>query len=145
ADEHPASTVTATPVFYQGRLYVGSASREEALSVSAAYACCTFRGSETALEAASGKVLWKRYMIPEAAKERSKGRHGSPAGGPSGVGVWTAPPLWHGESPTAQRREPLSPPLPGLTSPAGLFQVPPPATRTAESPRYITALRCRKP
>ena len=32
-DEHPASTVTATPVFYQGRLYVGSASREEALSV----------------------------------------------------------------------------------------------------------------
>ena len=37
-DEHPASTVTATPVFHQGRLYVGSASREEALSVSPAYA-----------------------------------------------------------------------------------------------------------
>jgi polyvinyl alcohol dehydrogenase (cytochrome) len=33
-DEHPASTVTATPVFHQGRLYLGSASREEALSVS---------------------------------------------------------------------------------------------------------------
>ena len=73
-DEHPASTVTATPVFYQGRLYVGSASREEALSVAAAYPCCTFRGSETALDAATGKVIWKRYMIPEAAKERPKGR-----------------------------------------------------------------------
>ena len=32
-------------------------------------------------------------MIPDAAKERPKGRHGSPAWGPSGVGVWTAPTL----------------------------------------------------
>ena len=92
-DEHPASTVTATPVFYQGRLYVGSASREEALSVSAAYQCCTFRGSETAVDAATGKVIWKRYMIPDAAKERTKGRNGGGAWGPSGVGVWTAPTL----------------------------------------------------
>lgn len=92
-DEHPTSTVTATPVFYQGRLYLGSASREEALSISPLYPCCTFRGSETAVDAATGKVLWKRYMIPEVAKERPKGRHGSAAWGPSGVGVWTAPTL----------------------------------------------------
>ncbi len=83
-DEHPASTVTATPVFYQGRLYVGSASREEALSVSAGYPCCSFRGSEMALDADTGKVLWKRYMIPETAKKRARGL------GPSGVAVWTA-------------------------------------------------------
>src|SRR5580658_9283890 len=51
-DEHPASTVTATPVFHQGRLYVGSTSREEALSVSTDYPCCTFRGSEMAIDAA---------------------------------------------------------------------------------------------
>jgi polyvinyl alcohol dehydrogenase (cytochrome) len=75
ADEHPASTITATPVFHQGRLYVGAASREEALSVSAGYPCCTFRGSEMAIDAATGKVLWKRYMIPDAAKDRPKTRH----------------------------------------------------------------------
>ncbi len=92
-DEHPASTVTATPVFYQGRLYVGSASREEALSISTLYPCCTFRGSETAVDAATGKVLWKRYMLPEIAKERPKGRHDKAAWGPSGVAVWTAPTL----------------------------------------------------
>ena len=92
-DEHPASTVTATPVFHQGRLYVGSASREEALSVAKDYACCTFRGSETAVDAATGKVLWKRYMITETAKERPKGKNRAPAWGPSGVGVWTAPTL----------------------------------------------------
>jgi polyvinyl alcohol dehydrogenase (cytochrome) len=57
-DEHPASTITATPVFHQGKLYVGAASREEALSVAPGYVCCTFRGSESAVDAATGKVLW---------------------------------------------------------------------------------------
>jgi polyvinyl alcohol dehydrogenase (cytochrome) len=92
-DEHPASTVTATPVFHQGRLYVGAASREEALSVAPAYPCCTFRGSESALDAATGKVLWKRYMIPDAAKQRPKTKRGIVTYGPSGVAVWTAPTL----------------------------------------------------
>jgi polyvinyl alcohol dehydrogenase (cytochrome) len=93
ADDHPAATMTATPVYYKGRLYIGSASREEALSVSAGYLCCTFRGSESALDAATGKVLWKTYMIPERAKAQAKTRQGSAAWGPSGVGVWTAPAL----------------------------------------------------
>jgi polyvinyl alcohol dehydrogenase (cytochrome) len=92
-DDHPASTVTATPVFYQGRLYVGAASREEALSVSSSYLCCTFRGSESALDAANGKTIWKRYMIPEVAKQRAKTKRGTAAFGPSGAGVWTAPTL----------------------------------------------------
>jgi polyvinyl alcohol dehydrogenase (cytochrome) len=92
-DEHPASTVTATPVFYQGRVYVGAASREEALSVSKDYPCCSFRGSESALDAATGKVLWKRYMIPEVAKARPKNKRGLASLGPSGVAVWTAPTL----------------------------------------------------
>ena len=93
ADQHPASTLTATPVFYKDRLYVGVASREEALSVSPGYLCCTFRGSESALDAATGKVLWKTYTIGEVAKAQPKTRLGSAAWGPSGVGVWTAPVL----------------------------------------------------
>jgi len=92
-EEHPAASVTAAPVYHQGRLYVGAASREEALSVSPGYLCCTFRGSESALDAATGKVLWKTYMIPEAAKARPKTKLGSAAYGPSGVGVWTTPTL----------------------------------------------------
>jgi len=92
-DEHPTSTVTATPVYYQGRVYIGVASREEALSVSSSYKCCTFRGSELAVEAATGKTIWKRYMIPEVAKERPKNKRGLGSFGPSGAGVWTAPTL----------------------------------------------------
>jgi polyvinyl alcohol dehydrogenase (cytochrome) len=93
ADEHPASTVTATPVFYKDRLYIGSASREESMSVSPGYLCCTFRGSESALDAATGNVVWKTYMIGEVAKARPKTRLGATTWGPSGVGVWTAPML----------------------------------------------------
>jgi polyvinyl alcohol dehydrogenase (cytochrome) len=89
-DDHPAATVTATPVFYQGRLYIGSASREETMSVAPAYPCCTFRGSESALDAATGKVLWKRYTVNEAAKARPKTRSGAAVFGPSGAGVWTS-------------------------------------------------------
>ena len=92
-DEHPASSVTATPVFYQGRLYVGAASREEALSISPGYACCTFRGSESALDATTGRVLWKTYTIPDVAESRAKAPGGGDAYGPSGAGVWTAPAL----------------------------------------------------
>ncbi|HEV3333292.1 MAG TPA: PQQ-binding-like beta-propeller repeat protein [Bryobacteraceae bacterium] len=92
-DEHPAETVTATPVYHQGRLYVGVASREEALSVAPGYMCCTFRGSESAVDAATGKVLWKRYMIAEVAKQGPKTKLGAATSGPSGAGVWTAPTL----------------------------------------------------
>jgi len=88
--EHPAATQTSTPVFYKGRPYVGSASREESLSISSGYLCCTFRGSESAIDAATGRVLWKRYMIPEVAKDRPKNRRGSKVSGPSGAGIWTA-------------------------------------------------------
>ncbi len=89
-EEHPAATQTSTPVFYRGKLYVGSASREESLSISPGYVCCTFRGSESAIDAATGKVIWKRYMITEAAKERAKTRRGAKVMGPSGAGIWTA-------------------------------------------------------
>ena len=89
-DEHPAAKSTATPVFYQGRLYLGESSLEEPLAVSPDYVCCTFRGSESAVDAVTGKVLWKRYMIAETPKERSKTRRGAPVWGPSGAGVWNA-------------------------------------------------------
>ena len=92
-EEHPASKATATPVFYKGRLYIGISSLEEALAVSPGYVCCTFRGSVSAVHAADGKVLWKRYMIAEAARPRPKTKRGSATAGPSGVGVWNAPTL----------------------------------------------------
>src|SRR5215831_15596466 len=92
-DEHAAAKATSTPVFYQGRLYVGASSLEEALAVSPSYVCCTFRGSVSAVQASDGKLLWKTSMIEETAKPQPKNKKGSEVMGPSGVGVWTAPTL----------------------------------------------------
>lgn len=92
-DDHPAAKGTATPVFYQGRLYIGVSSLEEGMGFAPGYACCTFRGSESAVDAATGKVIWKRYMIAEAAKPQRKTKRGADVMGPSGVGVWNAPTL----------------------------------------------------
>jgi polyvinyl alcohol dehydrogenase (cytochrome) len=92
-DEHPASAATGTATYYQGRLYVGIASREEAMSISPTYVCCTFRGSVSAIDAASGKVAWKRYMIADPPRPRARNKQGSATAGPSGAAVWTAPTL----------------------------------------------------
>jgi len=92
-DDHPTAKATSTPVFYQGRLYVGMSSLEEAMSVSPAYVCCTFRGSVSAVQASDGKVVWKTYMVEGTPKEQPKTKRGSAVMGPSGVGVWTAPTL----------------------------------------------------
>jgi polyvinyl alcohol dehydrogenase (cytochrome) len=91
-DDHPATKGTATPVFYQGRLYIGVSSLEEGMGFGD-YVCCTFRGSESAVDAATGKVIWKRYMIAEAAKPQPNTKRGAQVMGPSGAGVWNAPTL----------------------------------------------------
>jgi len=43
-DNFPIARVTGSPVFYNGRLYVGVASGEETAGAPAAYECCRFRG-----------------------------------------------------------------------------------------------------
>jgi len=91
ADDHPAAMVTSTPAFYNGRLYVGVSSFEEVRAVTAGYVCCSFRGSVQALDAATGKVLWKTYTIADAAKPGKATKRGAQTMGPSGAGVWATP------------------------------------------------------
>ena len=51
-------------------LYVPVASLEEPESGQADYACCTFRGYMSALDAATGREIWKTYTIPEVPEGR---------------------------------------------------------------------------
>lgn len=89
-DEHPTATIMGTPALYKNRLLVPVMSMEENAG-GADYPCCTFRGSLAAVEAATGKTLWKRYTIPSPAVEHSKNALGVPQYGPSGAGLWSAP------------------------------------------------------
>ncbi len=66
-------------------------SYEEAQGADPQYPCCTFRGSVMALDASSGRVIWKTYMIPDAPQRRGTSTAGVPLWGPSGSGIWSAP------------------------------------------------------
>jgi polyvinyl alcohol dehydrogenase (cytochrome) len=53
--------------------------------------CCTFRGSVVALDAATGKQIWKTYTVAEVPKPTTKTKSGIQRWGPSGAGVWSTP------------------------------------------------------
>jgi polyvinyl alcohol dehydrogenase (cytochrome) len=80
-DDHAFARVTASPTYYNGRLYVGIASGEETAGSTADYECCTFRGSLVALDAATGSRVWKTYTITEepSRRARTKPEHNSGA------------------------------------------------------------------
>lgn len=90
-EEHVASFITGAPTLAGGKLYVPTSSGEEVYGADPKYPCCTFRGSVTALDAASGKVLWKSYTIPEEPRPGRPNKQGTPRWGPSGAAVWSSP------------------------------------------------------
>jgi polyvinyl alcohol dehydrogenase (cytochrome) len=90
-ESFPTSRVTGSPRLYRGRLYVPIASSEEGSGSSPTYECCKFRGSVVALDAATGKQLWKTYTIPEEAIPTQKNSLGVQRYGPSGAPVWSSP------------------------------------------------------
>jgi polyvinyl alcohol dehydrogenase (cytochrome) len=90
-ESYPGSRVTGSPRLYRGRLYVPVASAEEGAGSSPKYECCKFRGSVVALDAATGKVVWKTYTIPEEAIPTQKNAQGVQRYGPSGAPVWSSP------------------------------------------------------
>jgi len=90
-DPHFATMATATPVFHQDRLYVATASFEVVVVAAPNYVCCTFRGSVMALDAVSGKTLWKTYTIDQPAQPGPALKSGAKSMGPSGAAVWSSP------------------------------------------------------
>lgn len=91
-DEFFAATITGAPTLAGGRLYVPVASGEEIMGLAIPkYECCKFRGSVSALNAATGKVIWKSYTIAEEPKPVRKNAQGTQLWGPSSAGVWSSP------------------------------------------------------
>ena len=87
----PAAVITGAPTLAAGKLLVPTSSIEEVYGASPQYECCKFRGSVSALDAATGKVLWKSYTIAEEPKPVRKNKLGVQLWGPSGASVWSSP------------------------------------------------------
>ena len=92
-DTHPVARITASPKLYEGRLYVPVSSVEEVPAANASYACCTFRGSIVAMDATTGKQIWKSYAIPDEPKPTRKNPAGAQLMGPAGAAIWSSPTL----------------------------------------------------
>ena len=90
-DDHPAARITGAPKVFEGRVYFPVASGEEGAAANPNYACCTFRGSVAALDAATGGRIWKRYMIADKPKLVGKDANGVARFAPAGAGVWSTP------------------------------------------------------
>ena len=92
-DAHPDAMITGAVAHSPGVVYVPVASLEEGTAAIPSYECCTFRGSVSALDAGTGKVLWKTYTIADAPQRTAKTAAGTQLWGPSGGGVWSTPVL----------------------------------------------------
>ena len=96
-DSNPAAIVTSSPVAVGNEIVVGVASNEEADAELASYPCCSFRGAVVALDAHTGKILWKTYTIPSntasGGDSNAPCAHSNPAAGCgyTGGAVWATP------------------------------------------------------
>ena len=89
-DDHPYSAITGGLTFHAGRVFVPvQGLNEEVQGGRLEYECCTFRGSLAALDANTGAVVWKTYMVGEK-QLRATNKIGKPQWGPAGGGIWSS-------------------------------------------------------
>ena len=90
-DEHFVARITAGTKLYSGKLLVPVSSSEEFRSGNPDYPCCTSRGSVVALDANTGKQIWKAWVIPDEPKPYKKMSNGVTLYKPAGGAVWNSP------------------------------------------------------
>lgn len=90
-DDQALSRITGAAAYYDGLLYVGTSSSEEISGLQANYECCRMRGSIVAVDAATGKTVWKFYPLGKKAEVIGTRPDGKKKWGPAGLGVWSAP------------------------------------------------------
>ena len=90
-DEHANATITGTPTFHAGVVYVPVSSLEVTSAADPKYECCKFRGAIVALDAWSGRELWKSYTIDQAPQVVSTQANGTRVFSPSGAPIWNSP------------------------------------------------------
>ncbi|HEX7478950.1 MAG TPA: PQQ-binding-like beta-propeller repeat protein [Polyangiales bacterium] len=83
-ESQSTAVITQSAIAQGNTIYVGVSSQEELFAaVVPGYKCCSFRGSMLALDANTGAILWKTYMISDAAA----------LAGYSGAAVWGSTPV----------------------------------------------------
>ena len=90
-EENFSTRVTAAPALYAGRLYVPISAWEGFQARILDFPCCTAVGSVSALDANTGKRIWKTYSIAERPRPTRKNSRGVQQWAPAGVPIWNTP------------------------------------------------------
>jgi polyvinyl alcohol dehydrogenase (cytochrome) len=91
ADDHATARDPGAPTLVGGKLFVPVSTFEEFSASDPLYPCCTFQGSVVALDANTGRLLWKTYTIDEKPRPTRKNSQGTQLWAPSGGSVWNSP------------------------------------------------------
>ena len=89
-DSHPRAKIVGSPAYYDGRVFFPLTAGEE-VGLGDKYECCSARGGIIALDAATGKQIWKTYTIAEDPHPTTKTTAGVQNWGPSGASIWSTP------------------------------------------------------
>jgi polyvinyl alcohol dehydrogenase (cytochrome) len=90
-DEHFVARITAGTRLYGDTLLVPVSSSEGYSAGTPDYPCCTSRGSVVALDAATGRQIWKTYVVADEPKLYARQPNGVALYGPAGGPVWNTP------------------------------------------------------
>jgi polyvinyl alcohol dehydrogenase (cytochrome) len=89
-EQHEATRLTGSFAVHGDVAFIPAASWEETRALDPEYACCTFRGSITAVRVRDGSVVWQTYFVDEP-RRTGQTATGTPTFGPSGAGIWSTP------------------------------------------------------
>ena len=89
-DPHPKAKIVGALEYFDGRVFVPVTGGEE-VGLGNKYECCSSRGALVALDAVTGKQIWKTLTIAEEPKPTTKTAAGVQNWGPSGASIWSAP------------------------------------------------------
>ncbi|MCF8473989.1 MAG: PQQ-binding-like beta-propeller repeat protein [Emcibacter sp.] len=88
-NDHPSVTITASPLYDDGVIYLALSSLEVTSAANPLYECCSFRGMLLAYNAKTGQELWRTETIQEPLIETGKTSVGTKIWGPSGAPIWS--------------------------------------------------------
>ena len=85
------NNLSATAAYHNGRLYVPMSGTETLVGGDLNYECCRSRGAVAALDANTGKLLWRTQSIEEPLRSLGENSKGKQRWGPAGASVWNTP------------------------------------------------------
>jgi polyvinyl alcohol dehydrogenase (cytochrome) len=92
ADDYPSAAITGALTIQDGKVFIPvQGLNEEGSGGRGQTPCCKFRGSLQAVNADTGALIWKTYMVDEPKSRGRNTRSGQEAFGPAGGAIWASP------------------------------------------------------